>query len=263
VPADAVWAYCVAVAGDPLPAGQAGVDPEHPVERVETGGLSALVSRVPLAEFGEAPLREHLNDFAWLERVARRHEAVLEASLAGATIVPLRLCTIFAGEDGVRRMLTARHAALTGTLDALAGHQEWTVKLLLDRSRLEAAARAGEPEAQAAPAGSGAAYLGRRRTERRIAEAADDFAAALAEDVHSRLRVAAVDAVLNAPQNPELSGHEGEMVLNGAYLVDGAQTAQLRELVAELQARHGSLGARLELRGPLPPFTFAGRLQPA
>jgi hypothetical protein len=263
VPDDAVWAYCVGATGDRLPPGQAGVHPAHPVECIDAGDLAALVSRVPLAEFGEGPLREHLNDLAWLERVARRHEAVLEDALAQATIVPLRLCTIFATEDGVRRMLVERNDALSATLAALAGHQEWTVKLLLDRSQLEAAARAEEPETEAAATGSGAAYLGRRREERRIAEAAGDLAAALAEDVHAHLREVAADTVVNAPQNRELSGHEGEMVLNGAYLVEAAGAERLRDRVAELQARHGALGARLELRGPLPPFTFAGRLQPA
>ena len=44
------------------------------------------------------------------------------------------------------------------------------------------------------------------------------------------------DAVLRPPQNRELSGHEGDMLLNGAYLVERAtRRRQLRELVAELQ----------------------------
>jgi hypothetical protein len=33
----------------------------------------------------------------------------------------------------------------------------------------------------------------------------------------------------------------------------------LRERVAELEAAHRSLGARLELRGPLPPYNFVPR----
>ena len=40
------------------------------------------------------------------------------------------------------------------------------------------------------------------------------------------------------------------------YLVEQARTAELSALVAELQERYGTLGARLELSGPLPPFNF-------
>jgi hypothetical protein len=258
-PGDAIWAYCVARAGAPLPERLPGVHAEEPVSRIEHGGLAVLASRVPLADFGEEPLRRNLNDFDWLERVARRHETVLERALEQATIVPLRLCTIFADEQGARRMLEQQRASLEAALDALEGRAEWAVKLLVDPAALEAAAREpdapGEPEAS----GSGAAYMLRRRDERRTRDAADRLAAGIADDVHARLQDWASDAVLNPPQNRELSGHEGDMLLNGAYLVETAKVAQLRELVAELQERHRHLGARLELSGPLPPYNFVPR----
>jgi Gas vesicle synthesis protein GvpL/GvpF len=259
VPAEALWAYCVVPAGTPAPAGVTAVDGEHPVERVEASDLAALVSRVPLAEFGEEPLRRNLNDFPWLERVARRHETVLEAALTGTTVVPLRMCTIFADEQGVRAMLEEQQPALASALDALRGREEWAVKVLVDRAALEAAARELDPAlAPEVPAGegSGAAYFGRRRAEQQLRDAADRLTADIAEDVHSRLRDWAAGAVVNRPQNPRISGHEGDMVLNGAYLVDRDRAAELHALVAELQGRHGALGARVELTGPLPPFNF-------
>jgi hypothetical protein len=225
----------------------------------------ALVSRVPLSEFGAEPLRRNLNDLPWLERVARSHEAVLERALEQATIVPVRLCTIFDDEQGAERMLEQQRAQLGAALEALAGRSEWSVKLLVDRAALEAAARGEEAdaEADAAAPGSGAAYMLRRREERQLRELADRIAGELAEDVHSGLRDCASDAVLNAPQNRELSGHEGEMLLNGAYLVEAANVERLREAVAELQDRHRDLGARLVLSGPFPPYNFVPRPEPA
>jgi hypothetical protein len=231
---------------------------------VDAGDLTALVSRVPLSEFGEEPLRRNLNDLDWLERVARGHEAVLERTLHGATIVPLRLCTIFENEQGVRRMLDEQRLAFTAALEVLRGHQEWGVKLLADREALEAAARARSPEADALADeldthSAGGAYMLRRRLERRVREAADELAVGVADDVHARLQAAASDAVLNPPQNRDLSGHEGEMLLNGAYLVETPKLGRLRELVDELQDRHRGLGVRLELTGPWPPYNFIPR----
>jgi len=254
VTGDALWAYCVARDDAALDAGGAGVHPGGAVEWMREGGLALLCSRVPLSEFGERPLRRNLNDLPWLERTARAHEAAIGAAFEQAPVVPLRLCTIFADEAGARRMLAERREALAAALDALAGREEWSVKLLLDRERLADQLR--EPGDEPAAADTGAGYLLLRREERRLREAVDDRAASLAEDVHARLQERAVDARVRPAQNRELSGHEGDMVLNGAYLVERDQGDGLRALVAELEERHRALGARIALGGPFPPYSF-------
>ena len=249
-----LWAYCVARDDPALVEGGAGVHGGGALEWLRAEGLALLCSQVPLAEFGEEPLRQNLNDLPWLERVARTHEAAIEGALEGGTVVPLGLCTIFADGDGARRMLQERREAFTVALAALDGREEWSVKLLLDRERLESSLR--EPAEPDRDPGSGSAYLLLRREERRLREALDRRAAELAEDVHARLQERAVDARVRPPQNRELSGHQGEMVLNGAYLVERDQADGLRELVAQLEQHHGELGVRLELGGPFPPYSF-------
>jgi Gas vesicle synthesis protein GvpL/GvpF len=260
---DGLWAYCITRASDPPPV--EGVD-GSPVERVEQDGLAVLVSRVPLAEFGEDALRRNLNDLDWLERVARAHETVLDGALAGGTIVPLSICTIFTDEQGAARMLTERRATFETALDLLDGREEWGVKLTVDRTALEAAARDRAPddlEAELEGQSAGGAYMLRRRQERQLREDADRLAGGLAEDVHARLQDWATDAVVNPPQNPELSGHEGDMLLNAAYLVEAAKVERLHELVEELRERHRELGARIELTGPWPPYNFVPRAESA
>jgi hypothetical protein len=250
---DLVWAYCVMPEGSGAPAPASGVA-GGTVEQVPAAGLVALAGRVPSREFGAEPLRENLNDLAWLERVAREHEAVLEQALAAGPMVPLRLCTIFEGDDGLQRMLEREHDALERALMHLEGRQEWGVKLLVDPERLTERA---SPDAQPVSGGGGAAYLERRRQERATREAVHALAAGIADEVHSRLRSGAVDAVTRPAQNRELSGHAGEMLLNAAYLVDASGVEELRSCVAELEERHSSLGAHLELTGPWPPYNFA------
>jgi hypothetical protein len=256
----ALWAYCVMRATEPAPSTPPGVA-EAAVTQVESDGLVALTSRVPLAEFGAEPLRENLNDLAWLERVARAHEGVLEAALNQSTLVPLRLCTIFEAEDGVRGMLTKERENLLRALERLEGRQEWGVKLLVDRTTLESEAHSRSPDVPALEAdldtsAGGGAYMLRRRVERHVRAEADRLAGELAEDVHSRLSSSASDAVSLPPQNRDLSGHTGEMLLNGAYLIEADRVEDLKELVAELEERHRQLGARLELTGPWPPYNF-------
>jgi Gas vesicle synthesis protein GvpL/GvpF len=257
---EALWVYCVSRADGASPPAGEGVA-GSPVELVEHDGLAAFVSRVPVAEFGEEPLRRNLNELAWLERVARAHEGVLERALAIASIAPLRLCTIYDGPAGVRMMLGAAHARFLSVLDLLDGRQEWGVKLLLDPAQVAAEARrrlpdAEEEEAEVAERGEGAGYMLRRRLERRIADAADALATDVAEEVHANLVGSAVAGVTRPAQNRELSGHEGDMALNAAYLVEAKRVDGLRELFAILEAHHSRVGARIELTGPWPPYNF-------
>ena len=258
---DALWTYGVVRAGAAPPTEVEGVEGAGAVELVVAGELAALVSRVPLADFGEEPLRRNLNHMPWLERVARAHEAVLERALQTATIVPLRLCTIYASEARVRGMLDAERESFAEILGLLEGRQEWGVKLLLDPARVADEARARSPEvetleAQLAQRSEGGAYMLRRRLERHVSEVSESLAAEVARHVHARVQDWAVDAVTLSPQNRELSGHEGEMVLNGAYLVDADRVDGLRGLVGELETHHRELGARIELTGPCPPYNF-------
>jgi hypothetical protein len=256
-----LWAYCVLPAGESFPRGVDGVDGAGKLERVEEGDLAAIVSRVPLSEFGAAPLRENLNDLAWLERVARAHESVLERVLAQSTIVPLRLCTIYENERSIRDMLEREHDSFAGALHVLSGREEWGVKLIVDDERLAEEARSRDAEVAAledelgARTGGGA-YMLRRRLERHVREAVDSLGGELAEQVHGQLEDWASDAVVLPPQNPELSRHEGRMLLNGAYLVEAERVHGLRALVAELEEHHRELGVRIELTGPWPPYNF-------
>src|SRR5687767_3169550 len=90
------WFYCVLAAEEAIafPEGLAGVE-DAPVQVIEHAGMAAVVSEVPLADYDDDALREHLEDIRWVERTARAHQAVLEAVMADAPAVPVRLCTIY------------------------------------------------------------------------------------------------------------------------------------------------------------------------
>jgi Gas vesicle synthesis protein GvpL/GvpF len=258
-PAELRWAYCVLRASDPHPSGMMGVEESVVVQCEEVAGLVALVSRVPQSEFAAEPLRANLNDLAWLERVARQHEAVLEATLATSTIVPLRMCTIYESAESVRLMLEREHDSLVEALRVLDGRVEWAVKVLVNRETLMESARqdaeASSPD-QGPGRGEGGAYMLQRRRDRAAREAAEATAAEVAEQVHSRLQDWAVNATIRPPQNRELSGHQGDMLLNAAYLVERERSEELPRLVAGLENHYRELGVRIELTGPWPPYNF-------
>jgi hypothetical protein len=234
-----------------------GVDSRRHVFVIEGNELAAVVSSVPLVEFGEEPLRENLNDVTWLEEKARAHEGILEALLESATVVPTRLCTIFHDERQVREMMSREAPALLDALERLEGKAEWGVKVFAERGALERAAeRQASEGAEEGPISRGAAYMERRRREARARENAEEIADGWAQAIHERLARCAAEALLNPLQRRELSGHDGEMLLNGVYLVEDEEVERLRELASELGEEYRERRVEVQLTGPWPAYNF-------
>jgi hypothetical protein len=251
------YVYGVVSPRTEMPADLPGVDPDHGVFLVEEEGLAALVSRVSLAEFGEEPLHDNLNDVGWLEDKARAHEHVLDDALQRGAVVPLRLCTIYAGEEQVREMLARERAVMTDALDRLRGRTEWGVKAIAEPGALaRAAARRSEDDPGEGEASRGAAYMQRRRREARARVEGEEIADEWASTMHDRLADAAYEGLLNPLQRSEVSGHEGDMLLNGVYLVEDDAIADFSALVDRLAEEHEPLGVSVELTGPWPPYNF-------
>jgi hypothetical protein len=255
----AYYVYGITWAGEadmrePVP----GVDPRYPAELIEHHGLAAITSRVSLAEFGEEQLHDNLNDVAWLEEKARAHEAVLEDALSRMTVVPMRLCTIYRSVAQVEAMLATEHDAFADALQRLEGKAEWGVKLIAEPGAVERAAAPRSPEdrEEGGTRSAGTAYMDRKRREAEMRTRADSVAEGWADVVHTRVAACASEALLNPLQNPEVSGHTGEMLLNGVYLVDDRDAEAFREAVGALGKEFESRGAEVELTGPWPPYNF-------
>lgn len=256
------WAYCVIRAEDAaaIPHELEGIEPGSHVQILTEGELAALVSEVPLEQYNDERLREHLEDLAWVERTARAHEAVLERALSSTTIVPLRLCTLYRDPDGVRRLLRESSEALIDGLASVEGCVELGVKVFALPEQAAAAsvelaggsAQRSDPSTERA----GAAYLSRRQHERDLAEQARELRAQCAQVVHERVAALSRAAATNPPQRREAHGREGEMLLNGAYLVARDRVSEIGEAIADLRVQWEPAGFDVELTGPWPAYNF-------
>jgi len=257
---EAVYVYAVTDgAARPAIGAMRGIaDAPVRVVTCQATGLQALVTDVPLEQFGDEALKRNLNDLSWLSAAALRHEATVEAAMVEATLVPLRMCTIFRDDDGVRDMLAREEPAFVAALARLQHAHEWGVKVIADPDAF-AAAIAGEEEATLAArsAGEGAAYFATLRRDRTTREEVARELGQRARAIHDAVAALATEVRLHPGSNRELSGHEGEMVLNGAYLVSADRTDDLRRLTRSLDQRHRAHGLTVELTGPWPPYNFA------
>ncbi|MFF0249239.1 GvpL/GvpF family gas vesicle protein [Streptosporangium sandarakinum] len=247
--------YVYAITRDKDAPGSAGLTgvAGTPVRTVADAGLVAYVSTVPLDRFGEEPLRRSLEDLDWVSEMARAHHRVVEAVAGTAPTAPVRLVTVYGGDEQVRELLRDRRKDFTALLSQVAGRSEWGVKAY---ARRETAPPPGEEATGATgAAGSdspGIAYLKRRRASLRGREDAWRVAADQAEHVHTALSAVSVANRRHRAQDPSLSGREEAMVLNGAYLVDDDRGGEFAAVVDSLRGQ----GADIELTGPWAPYSF-------
>jgi hypothetical protein len=248
------YVYGVVEAGKaPPPAELEDLGVQRSPAVVTEGELTAVVSRVPAEEFAEDELRARLNDMGWVETVARAHERALDALCRQTTVIPMRLCTVYKTEGGVREMLRRESDALLETLHTLEGKVEWGVKVFFERRGSSRSATGDQPSRESA---SGAEYMDHRRRERDRGRQLDEQIEAAVAEIHERLDSLSEESTLNPPQRPEVSAHPGEMVLNGAYLVERESETAFHEEATALQSRFEGIGIELVLTGPWPAYNF-------
>ncbi|MFC7328735.1 GvpL/GvpF family gas vesicle protein [Marinactinospora rubrisoli] len=227
----------------------------HPVHLVAEDDLVAVASDVPLHEYDEDALKANLEDLDWLADVARAHNRVVDEVARHAVTLPLRLATVYRGDDRIREVLRTGRARFGAALDRLAGRVEWGVKVYADPAGARAPASAA-PKGERESERPGQAYLRRRREQRQRHDDTWQHATELVGEVDGALRVLADARELHRPQPARLGGTRGENVLNAAYLVATERRRPFLDTVARLQDAAPE-GTRVEVSGPWAPYSFA------
>ena len=225
---------------------------------VAAGDLQAVVSDVPVAEFGPEVVEERLKNLQWVEEKVRAHDAAVKALSAAGTVIPCRFCTILSGEDEARAALTRHHDAVVRTLGSIDGKTEWGVKLMAD-TRASASAVAGGTSADPADVTgeAGRAYLMQKKRTGRQREDVVRAAAGAAEACHRELFALAADAAILPTRDRGGSARGWHLALNAAYLVPDGDADAFHARVAALARQYRTQGLRIDLTGPWPPYNFS------
>lgn len=248
---DALYTYAVIAAGATPPL-VSPILPGVALLAFEEAGVAALASPVP-REWFEAGPECRTEDPDWLaERAAAHHRVV--AATQGA-VLPLAFGAIFSDEVKLRAWLAKGAAQFAAALEAVLGHNEWSIVLAEDVTAHEAWLRGHDPglsalAAQARGASAGTAFMLNRRLEKELAAARAarrrDAAAALGlmlENVAGRVWA-------GTPRQPAA-------VAGWNLLLPGPALPRLQAAVAEEASALQETGLTLSLSGPWPPYAFA------
>lgn len=262
------YLYAFLPAGIDPSAGEAqpmpGIDGHSPLRLVVEAGVAALLSRVPLAEFGEEPLRRNMEDLRWLGDKVRFHEAIVEAALAKGPLLPFKFGTIFLDLDSIRQVIRRNARSLHESLAFLRDKVEWGVKGFTDLATVRAAVLGSDSallalsrEASARPPGQ--AFFLKRKIEESASTKSREREDVLCREALEIVRGSVVAVLEHSPLVAE-ARHGERIALNLAALVRREQVATFIAEVGRYNRAHGEEGVRLVASGPWPPYHFVPRL---
>ncbi len=252
MPDTATYLYClVHAARRPVLGRVAGLPGGGAPRALEAGnGLWLVVADAPLAQYGSEPIERGLHDLDWVGACAAGHEAVVEAAARHGTIIPMKLFTLFTGDERAVAHVRGTRAALDPVLARVRRRQEWGLRVTLDEAAAPPRAAAG---GRGAPT-SGTGFLRQRQAAHRAVRERVERARDESERVFETLARHAADTRRATP----VAGGGSRVLLDAAFLVDRARAVAFRGAVRRLAAALRRQGVTLALSGPWPPYNFVG-----
>jgi Gas vesicle synthesis protein GvpL/GvpF len=252
--ADGTYVFCV-VAYDRRPRlsrKMRGLPGMGPVRLLDVDrGLGLAVADAPLTRYGEAAINRQLANLEWVSRAAVAHEAVVESFTGATAVLPMKLFTIFTSDARALAHVRGERKRVDTLVRRVARHDEWSVRLRLDRSRPErATARASRSDGTR----TGVAYLARKKARRDATLELAERARETVARVYDRFATYARQARRRAAG--ELPMADGPLLLDAAFLVPRSRTAAFRALAAREARALARQGYGLTLNGPWPPYSF-------
>jgi hypothetical protein len=232
-----------------VPAGLPGAGPVRLLDVDQ--GLFVAVADLPLDRYSESAINAGLANLDWVSRVAVAHEKVVESFVDSTAVLPIKLFTIFTADERALAHVRDQRARIAGLVKRVANHQEWGVRVVLDRTL---AAAALPKKKVSANAGAGVSYLTQKKVHRDASKELASRARETVAGLFDRLAAKSGDAKRRAARELPVAG--GPLLLDAAFLVPRARAASFQALAARESKSLARQGYGLTVTGPWPPYTF-------
>jgi hypothetical protein len=237
-----------------------GLEGARPIEPLLSAGFAAVVSSVPLSQYGEGALDANLSDINWAASRLMSHERVVEHFASRRSVIPLRFGSIHVDRASIGKMLADRSAEFKSVMQRLRGRQEWGVSIYCDHALLVETQMSENPEIRlmfdrinSAPPGQ--AYLLSKQIEGLKAKVVREEISSAVVRMKQKLDASSEQSTATLPARTRRPERE-DLVARMSFLVRTRQFDRFRASAEELARTYLSSGFRIELVGPLPPYSF-------
>ena len=213
-------------------------------------GLWAVVSEVPLPRYSPAQIEAGLQSLEWVADIAVAHEAVVEhfGARRGATVVPMKLFTLFTSSERALADLRARRRVLVAALRRVRGCDEWGVRAVRVPVRSSRTVSSGGRRER-----SGAAFLA---TKKQVRDDARDAVRQISEAVESAYDLLAPLSRDSRRRTDFPESAAAPPLLDAAFLVPATRKARFRAAAKRAASACRSAGVELTISGPWPAYNF-------
>ena len=260
--ATATYVYCLVQS--PQPPALAGAPPGLPgtgpprllalATQETSGGLWAVVADASLPDYGGETIDARLSDLSWVSDRALAHERMVEHFAAAGTVLPMKLFTLFTGDERALARLGEQRDGIERALARIAGRVEWGVRILFHEARARQEAVAAVASAGETAGGRG--FLLRKKAQQDGARERTAKARAEAERAFADLSALAAAARRREPAATATDG--GRLLLDAAFLVPVAEGGAFEAAVERCAGELAASACEVTLTGPWPPYNFVG-----
>ncbi|GAB6098316.1 hypothetical protein JCM16358_01950 [Halanaerocella petrolearia] len=234
-----------------------GIDSNYHLHKIKNGDLNGLISIVPLAEYGHPAIDENIENLSWLKEKSEVHMNILRSVMDHSQVIPMKFCTVFYGEEKIKKLLEQNYTELYETLEYLSDKEEWSCKLYVDKGGfIEKYKESKQDLNDINSMSKGASYFKKKKLNNELEEKARKELYNIGNDIYNQIKELGIECQRNDNLGREITRIEKEMILNTAILVDDrVKEKMITKLNKELD-RLNKEHIDIEYTGPWPPYNF-------
>lgn len=236
-----------------------GIDNVHKLEIITLEDLIAVVSQVPLEEFGEESLKENIQNIKWLEKYIRAYDEITRKLFSQTTFIPVRFGTIYLTKDRVKESIKDSKEQIIKLIEHLKGKVELGVKFFFDRKKLEEELLTTDLEVndlykKMQGETPGKAHFLKKKLETLLNKKVKIWSDEIIGIIFESLKSSSISIQLLSLQPKE---GNLQMFLNVACLIPNEKLEWFKKQVNVLTTQEKLKSINCEITGPWPPYSFA------
>src|SRR6478736_1894756 len=234
-----------AAAIEPFPSYK-GFDGEHSLYPIAFDQVTAVVSKLDADTYSEKVIQEKMEqDMSWLQEKAFHHHETVAALYEEFTIIPLKFCTIYKGEESLQAAIEINKEKIENSLTLLQGNEEWNVKIYCDDTELKKGISETNESVKA------------KKQDQLIEKELELHKNKVCEEIHDKLKELSLYDSVKKNWSKDVTGAAEQMAWNSVFLLPSLQITKFINEIEELQQRLENKGWKFEVTGPWPPYHFS------